>query len=297
MASDKKPSVFKNFMIGGASGMFATCCIQPIDFVKVQLQIRGEGVKGVRANPFTVLMETVRNYGMRRLYTGLDSALLRQATYTTARMGIYKTLYDWGEGGKPGSVPLWQKAAFSLTAGGLAATVGNPADLALIRMQSDHTLPEAQRRHYKGVGDALSRIVKEEGVLSLWKGSAPTVIRAMAINLGMLATYDQAKDSLTAMFGQFNGIRGVSSFIAAFFACLFSLPFDNVKTKFQRMAKGPDGQYPYSSFSDCFMQTLKNKGFAGYYVGFSTYVVRIAPHAIITLLATDYLNRNFNQAK
>ena len=93
-------------MIGGASGMFATCCIQPIDFVKVQLQIRGEGVKGARANPFTVLMETVRNYGVRRLYTGLDSALLRQATYTTARMGIYKTLYDWGEGGKS-----WQISA------------------------------------------------------------------------------------------------------------------------------------------------------------------------------------------
>ena len=144
MATDKKPAVWKNFVIGGASGMFATTCIQPIDFVKVQLQIQAEGIKGgSRPGPFSVLMSTIRSQGIARLYTGLDSALLRQATYTTSRMGIYKSLMDWGSGGSPGNLPLWKKAAFSLTAGGLAATIGNPADLALIRMQSDHTLPEA----------------------------------------------------------------------------------------------------------------------------------------------------------
>jgi hypothetical protein len=36
-------------------------------------------------------------------------------------------------GGK--NLPLWQKAACGLTAGGLGALVGTPADLTLIRMQ------------------------------------------------------------------------------------------------------------------------------------------------------------------
>ena len=54
-------------------------------------------------------------------------------------------------------IPLVEKAAAGLTAGGLGAMVGSPADLALIRMQSDSTLPVAQRRNYKGVGDALVR--------------------------------------------------------------------------------------------------------------------------------------------
>lgn len=38
--------------------------------------------------------------------------------------------------------------------------VGSPADLSLIRMQSDSTLPAAQRRNYKGVGDALTRCAR-----------------------------------------------------------------------------------------------------------------------------------------
>ena len=54
-------------------------------------------------------------------------------------------------------LPLWQKAAAGLTAGGLGALVGSPADLTLIRMQADATLPVESRRNYKGVGDAMVR--------------------------------------------------------------------------------------------------------------------------------------------
>lgn len=41
---------------------------------------------------------------------------------------------------------------------------------------------------------ALQRIVNEEGILRLWRGAGPTVVRAMAVNVAMLATYDHAKE-------------------------------------------------------------------------------------------------------
>ena len=274
--------------------MFATSCIQPIDFVKVQLQIQGEGHKGGKIGPISIARDVISKYGVSRLYTGLDSALLRQATYTTARLGIYKTMMDWAAERNKGPVSILEKGAFSITAGGMAAVVGNPADLALIRMQSDHTLPVEKRRNYTGVVNALTRIVREEGILTWWRGCTPTVFRAMALNFGMLGPYDQAKEMLQKNFGNFKGLNICSSMIAAFFACVFSLPFDNVKTKYQKMIKGPDGQFPYASFGDCFRKSLKNEGPLGLYVGFPTYVIRIAPHVIITLLTTDFLNSRFN---
>ena len=294
MSTDRKPSVLKNFIIGGSSGMFATSIIQPIDFVKVQIQIQGEGHKGPRPSPLAIARETISKYGVSRLYTGLSSALLRQATYSTSRLGIYKTMMDWGNIEYKGATPVWLKGLFSITAGGLGAIVGNPADLALIRMQSDHTLPVEKRRNYTGVFNALSRIVTEEGFFSLWRGCGPTVARAMALNFGMLGPYDQAKEVLQKNFGNFYGLGPVSSCIAAFFACLFSLPFDNVKTKFQKMTKGADGEYPYKNFADCFKKSLAKEGALGLYVGFFTYVIRIAPHVVITLLSIDYLNSKFN---
>jgi solute carrier family 25 (mitochondrial oxoglutarate transporter), member 11 len=71
--------------------------------------------------------------------------------------------------GKP--LPLVQKALIGLTAGAIGASVGSPADLALIRMQADSGLPAAQRRNYKNAFHALYPIVADEGVLSLWKGA------------------------------------------------------------------------------------------------------------------------------
>jgi len=57
--------------------------------------------------------------------------------------------------------------------------------------QADSTLPMEQRRNYKGVGDAFVRIVREDGVSGLFRGATPTIVRAMALNMGMLASNDQ----------------------------------------------------------------------------------------------------------
>uniref|UniRef100_A0A453ECI2 ADP,ATP carrier protein n=1 Tax=Aegilops tauschii subsp. strangulata TaxID=200361 RepID=A0A453ECI2_AEGTS len=68
-------------------------------------------------------------------------------------------------------------------------------------MQADSTLPAAQRRHYKNAFHALYRIIADEGVLALWKGAGPTVARAMSLNMGMLASYDQSVEVLRDKLG------------------------------------------------------------------------------------------------
>lgn len=268
--------------------MFATCIVQPIDYVKVQIQIRGaSGSKG-SLNPIVVAKEVIAGQGFKELYRGIDAALTRQATYTTTRMGVFKTLTDSYQAKNEGPIPFVMRSVYSLLAGGVAAMVGNPADLALIRMQADATMPEEQKRNYKGVGNAITRIVREEGTLALWRGATPTVYRAMAVNFGMLGTYDQFKDIISKVTGGAGKLVNVSaSFCAASVACVVTLPFDNVKTKFQRMAPDKDGKLPYSNFADCFKKSVQAEGVTGLWVGLPTFVIRIAPHVVITLLFVD----------
>ena len=45
------------------------------------------------------------------------------------------------------------------------------------------------------------RITADEGVLALWKGCGPTVVRAMALNMGMLASYDQSAEYMRDYLG------------------------------------------------------------------------------------------------
>lgn len=41
--------------------------------------------------------------------------------------------------------------------------------------------------------DGIKRCVGEDGVLSLWAGSTPLVIRSVVMNIGQIAVYEQAK--------------------------------------------------------------------------------------------------------
>eukprot|EP00271_Cylindrocystis_brebissonii_P014359 TRINITY_DN35695_c0_g1_i1.p1 TRINITY_DN35695_c0_g1~~TRINITY_DN35695_c0_g1_i1.p1 ORF type:complete len:303 (+),score=51.39 TRINITY_DN35695_c0_g1_i1:180-1088(+) len=270
-------SATKPFLNGGLAGMGATCVIQPIDMVKVRIQIDGGG-------PIGVASKMIKEEGFGSMYKGLSAGLLRQATYTTARLGSFRWLSNKAieaNDGKP--LPLYQKALCGLTAGAIGATVGSPADLALIRMQADSMLPVAERRNYGNAFGALSKIATEEGVLALWKGAGPTVVRAMALNMGMLASYDQSAEFFKdyAGFSETPAVIGAST-ISGFTAAAFSLPFDYVKTQIQKMKAGPDGKFPYTGPMDCAVKTLAAGGPLKFYTGFPTYCVRIAPHVMLT---------------
>lgn len=134
------------------------------------------------------------------------------------------------------------------------------------------------------MGDALVRIVRDDGAAGLFRGAGPTVVRAMALNMGMLASNDQAKEAIEA--AGYKGQPAVlgGAMIAGFFAAACSLPFDYVKTQIQEMKAGPDGKYPYTGPIDCAIKTVAKRGPLAFYTGFPTYCVRIAPHAVITLM-------------
>jgi len=271
------------FVNGGISGMVATTCVQPIDMIKVRIQLAGEGLAGGKATPLSVTREILASGRALDLYTGLSAGLLRQAVYTTARLGFFDTFMGKLSArakakGQP--IGFGDRAIAGLSAGGLAAMIGNPADLALIRMQSDGLKPIAERKNYKSVIDALGSIAKSEGITAWWAGAYPTVVRAMALNFGQLAFFSEAKEQLKDKTSLSPQARTLSaSAIAGFFASFFSLPFDFVKTRLQRQQKGPDGKLPYSGMVNCFTRVAKQEGILRFYRGFGTYYIRIAPHA------------------
>lgn len=60
-----------------------------------------------------------------------------------------------------------------------------------------------------------------------------------------------------------------------------------------KMKVGADGKMPYKGIADCFLKSYKREGFFGFWIGIETYISRVGPHAIISLLVIDYLNTNF----
>eukprot|EP00239_Pterosperma_sp_CCMP1384_P005631 CAMPEP_0197850224 /NCGR_PEP_ID=MMETSP1438-20131217/14677_1 /TAXON_ID=1461541 /ORGANISM="Pterosperma sp., Strain CCMP1384" /LENGTH=296 /DNA_ID=CAMNT_0043463269 /DNA_START=83 /DNA_END=973 /DNA_ORIENTATION=- len=281
------------FVLGGASGMIATVFIQPIDMIKVQKQL----AEGAVPSTSKVVKDIMAKEGMSGFYRGLSAGLFRQATYTTARMGIFNVISEEFKKQTPKgeSVPVWKTFFGGLAAGGLGAVVGNPADLALIRMQADANLPVAERRNYKNVFDAIFRIMKEEGVMGIFSGCAPTVVRAAVLNCGMFVSQDIAKTQFSALTGapktDLYQVQAPSAMTAGFFAAACSLPLDMVKTRIQKMKPDANGNMPYSGNMDCVMKIFKNEGPLGFYKGFGTFLIRIGPHVSITLITLDVLKK------
>jgi solute carrier family 25 oxoglutarate transporter 11 len=59
------------------------------------MQLSGEGgTQKLYKNSFDAVTKIIRNEGITGIYAGLSAGLLRQATYTTARMGIFQSLND-----------------------------------------------------------------------------------------------------------------------------------------------------------------------------------------------------------
>lgn len=273
----------------------ATCCVQPIDMVKVRLQLAGGG------NPVTVASKLIADEGFLALYGGLSAGLLRQVTYGMTRLGLFRTLTNRYEAkyNVPASKipfvatswnaflsnPMEGKLQYSIIAGGIAALTGTPADAALVRMQADSTLPAEQRRNYKNGVDAMIRMAREEGVRGFFSGATPTIVRGLAVNVGMLTTYDSFKDWFgPSLPGGRDGqaSRFVNGFLSGWVAATLSLPFDYVKTQLQKDAEGR-----YKGMLDCARKTMAEGGIAKFYSGYPTFVVRITPHIMLTWVFMD----------
>ncbi len=291
------------FVCGGTSAMFASFVIHPIDLTKVRMQLLTP-VNGKVPSPWSVFMNVAKTEGIKGIYAGLSASLTRQATYGTARIGLHRVVSNQFKALNGGeSIPFYLKALSGSLSGAMAVCVGTPFDVSLVRMQNDGAKPAAERRGYTGVFNALLRIVKEEGVLSLWKGLTPNILRGISMNVGMMACYDQAKEMIQIFtkdpdpkVPSLNTKLG-SAAAAGFCCAFFSLPFDMVKSRLMNQKVDVEtGKFPYKGVLDCGVKIARHEGVLAFWRGFSAYYFRCAPHAMVILLSIESVTHAYRSA-
>lgn len=283
MSNQKTVPTSINFLFGGTAGMAATCVVQPLDLIKNRMQL-----SGTKTSTINVISSILKNEGALALYAGLSAGLLRQASYTTTRLGTYEWLSQLiSKDSQPNFI---MKVLIGCTAGCVGAFVGTPAEVALIRMTADGRLPIAERRNYKNAFNALVRIVKEEGFLALWRGTIPTMGRAMVVNAAQLASYSQSKEMLlnTGYFENNITLHFVSSMISGLVTTTASMPVDIAKTRIQNM-KIVDGKPEFRGAVDVIIQVCRNEGIFSLWKGFFPYYARLGPHTVLTFVFVEQM--------
>ena len=83
---------------------------------------------------FDCIMKVARQEGPKALYKGLSPALLRQASYSSIRMGIYEPLRDLIVKGRPADqITFFERTLAGGSAGAIGILIANPTDLIKIR--------------------------------------------------------------------------------------------------------------------------------------------------------------------
>lgn len=306
----------KGFVEGGIASIVAGCSTHPLDLIKVRMQLQGESAAAApqlrpalafqtaasshhvhlpppRVGPISVGLRIVQQDGVAALFSGVSATVLRQTLYSTTRMGLYDVLKKKWTDADTNTMPLTRKIVAGLIAGGIGAAVGNPADVAMVRMQADGRLPPAQRRNYRSVVDAISQMTKNEGVGSLWRGSSLTVNRAMIVTASQLASYDQFKEMLieNGVLKDGLGTHVTASFAAGFVAAVASNPVDVIKTRVMNMKVEAGAPPPYAGAIDCAMKTIKAEGPGALYKGFIPTISRQGPFTVVLFVTLEQVRK------
>ncbi|XP_015108696.1 mitochondrial uncoupling protein Bmcp [Diachasma alloeum] len=292
---ERKPLGWSPFIYGGVASIIAELGTFPLDTTKTRLQIQGQKLDKkhatLRYSGMTdALVQISRQEGVKSLYCGISSAILRQATYGTIKFGTYYSIKQlatekWGTDDL-----VLINVVCAAIAGSISSAIANPTDVVKVRMQVSGN--ETNLSLYGCFHD----VYQHEGVRGLWRGVGPTAQRAAIIAAVELPIYDFTKQQLIPRIGDGVGNHFISSTTASMASAIASTPIDVIRTRLmnQRRTLTSNGAlcpYIYKGSIDCFIKTCANEGFFALYKGFVPTFLRMGPWNIIFFITYEQLKK------
>ncbi|GAA5970556.1 hypothetical protein JCM11641_007351 [Rhodosporidiobolus odoratus] len=184
MSSSNAPSYFPTPALdaaaaGIAAGLVSTVCMQPLDLLKVKLQVstaaRKPGLGGAVGQMWTGLRDIGRMEGVAGLYRGMGVNLVGNASSWGFYFLWYTMLKSSMFPNQPGGKKLnaGQHLAASATSGVITAVMTNPLWVVKTRM---FTTSKGSEGAYRGVLHGLYRLTLDEGLLGLSRGLTLAII-------------------------------------------------------------------------------------------------------------------------
>lgn len=225
----------------------------------------------------------MKSEGPGAFYKGIGPAWLREASYTSLRLGLYEPIKILV--GATAGAGFFRKFLAGALAGAIGSCAGNPFDVLKTKMMAD-------KEGNKGLGETAGDIMRSEGMKGFYKGFNVNVMRAMVLNATKMACYDTCKAYIITAFA----VEGLLlQFMAAFTAGLFMTitvaPFDMCRTLLMNQKPNADGTMPYKSLVDCAGKIISEGGPMGFYKGFIPIWTRFAPTTCLQLIIFDQLKR------
>lgn len=216
------PSNLTRGLCGAAAGLVATMTTYPLEVVRTRMitQTRSTPaylqIKGVGHG----LQLILRQEGVRGLYKGGWSGVVGAIPFEGVQFGCYEYLkhssqanqwpaFRWPEGKT--ELDGVDYFVCGSVAGAVAQTVAYPFDTVKKRLQLQ-MLPAAggsardavqlgatDTVYYRGMVDCFRKVVRDEGLSALYRGTVPNLARIVPYAAVMFSTYEMSKKTLRVL--------------------------------------------------------------------------------------------------
>ncbi|KAJ4977812.1 hypothetical protein NE237_008592 [Protea cynaroides] len=275
---------------GSIGGVVEASCLQPIDVIKTRLQLDRVGAyKGILHCGTTIS----KAEGVRALWKGLTPFATHLTLKYALRMGSNAILQTAFKDSHTGKLSNHGRFLSGFGAGVLEALViVTPFEVVKIRLQQQKGLSPGLLK-YKGPVHCARMIIREEGLLGLWAGAAPTVMRNGTNQAAMFT----AKNTFDVLLWRKNEGDGqvlqpwqsmVSGFMAGTLGPVCTGPFDVVKTRLMAQSRS-DGEIKYTGMFHAIRTIGAEEGVLALWKGLLPRLMRIPPGQAIMWAVADQL--------
>ena len=197
-----KLSYTQLFGAGCVAGVFSTVIMAPGERIKCLLQVQQNAATAKYAGPVDCAKQLYREGGIRSIYRGTMATLARDVPGS----GMYFMSYEFlqnvltPEGKSRSDISPLR----TLFAGGMAGilnwVVAIPPDVLKSRLQ---IAPEG--KYPNGMRSVFTELMREEGLMSMYKGFTPVMLRAFPANAACFMGYEVAMKFLNWLETQVKG--------------------------------------------------------------------------------------------
>ncbi|CCX16202.1 mitochondrial carrier domain-containing protein [Pyronema domesticum] len=198
---------YRRLLSGAMAGVTSVVATYPLDIVRTRLSIQSASFEalGKKEAKLPGMFTTMKNMyategGAIALYRGLGPTLAGVAPYVGINFATYETMRKaLTPEGKENPSAIGKLLAGGVS-GAVAQSITYPFDVLRRRFQVNTMSGIGYK--YKGLGDAIRIIIRNEGAKGLYKGLLPNLLKVAPSIGSSFLSYEITRDLLTGLAGE-----------------------------------------------------------------------------------------------
>ncbi|KAK9836550.1 hypothetical protein WJX74_002900 [Apatococcus lobatus] len=295
-------SIGKSLIAGGLAGGVSRTAVAPLERLKILMQVQGSSK--VYTGVWQGLKYMAKEDGFRGMMKGngtncvriIPNQAVKFLTYEQLNRRLSHGMRQYGGDGQ--MTPLLR-----LVAGACAGVIGMTATYPLDMVRGRLTVQEGRsgQGRYRGIMHCTSTIVKEEGLMALWRGWLPSVIGVVPYVGLNFCVYETLKDVVLKYHG-LTDERDLSivtrlgcGAVAGTTGQTVAYPLDVVRRRLQMSGwSGASTLHAesgtavaYKGMTDCFARTIKEEGAQALFKGLLPNYIKVVPSIAIAFVTYE----------